>query len=215
MDKTKYCIIGIFIIVMLSTIYISQINRESNEKIEADQNFKYEKVVENTTERGNKTPINIRGKLFTGEEPIKSNSDAYWYVHVIFDSNTTEKMAEEIISKYNVPKPYSIKRDSSHPLYYISAPISDFESINNRLEEEDVQLSKKIKVTGGNFTAVVWGISDEVLPRFGLIGIPLRETMSMELVYGPGTPQTESKNIMEQFDRDEKIINTNADIFYG
>lgn len=36
--------------------------------------------------------------------------------------------------------------------------------------------------------------------------------MVMELVYGPETPQTESKNIMELLDGDDKIIGTTTDI---
>lgn len=228
MDKSKYYITGIFLIVVLSIVYIPQMNNEANEKIETNPNISYEKVAVNYTDRGNQTPIEkktrlnqtkikLLGKIHTGEEPIMTNSDAYWYVNVIFDNNTTGKMAEEIISKYNIPKPREIKRSISDPRYYLIASMSDLESIKNRLEEEEYsnpQLAKKLKIKGENFTAAVWGVHDEIPPGLRSSGIQLRETMVMELFYGPETPQTESKNIMELLDGDDKIISTTADIYF-
>lgn len=233
MDKSKYYIIGIILIVAFSIVYISQMNREVTEKIKGNISLEYKNITgsykdgdnqtsTNNTDGGNKTPIKklsikIRGKIFAGGEPITKNSDSHWYVNVVFDSNTTEKMAEEIISKYDIPKPHYIKRGFSYPKYYINTSMSDFESIKNRLEEEEysnLRLAKKIKITGENFTAAVWGVYDEILPGLRSSGIPLKETMVMDLVYGPETPQTESKNIMELLDSDEKIIGTTADIFY-
>lgn len=218
MDKTRYYIIGIFIIIALSAVYISQMNCEVKEKIETDLNPRYEKVAENYTDRGNQTPIKIRGKLITGEEPIEINSGANWSLNVVFDSNTTEKKAEEIIFKYNIPKPLLIKRSFSYPEYYISGSMSDFESIKNHLDEDkysNIQLAGKIKITGENFTAAVWGVYDDILPELRLSGIQLKETMVMQLIYGHETPQTESRNIMQQLDSDEKIINTNVGYLFG
>ncbi|MFZ3059128.1 MAG: UPF0228 family protein [Candidatus Methanoperedens sp.] len=224
MDKTRYYIIGIFIIIALSVVYISQMNREVNKKIETDINLRYETMGENYTDRGNQTSIKkisikIQAKPITGEElekPIEINSGANWSVNVVFDSNTTEKETEEIISKYDIPKPRLIERGAPYPRYYVSASKSDFEDIKNRLaEEEYVQLSKKIKITGENVTTVIWIISDQVLPGLRSSGIPLKETMVMQLIYGPETPQTESRNIMQQLDSDEKIINTNVGYLFG
>lgn len=199
----------------------------TNEKIENDTKFSYEKGTENYIERGNQTPtrnrtinqtrIKIRGKIITGEEPITTNSRANWSFNVVFDSNITEKEAEEIISGYEIPIPRSMGKGISYPEYYISASISDFESIKNRLEENEyskLQLSKKIKIIGDNFTTVVWGVNDNNLPVIISSGIQLRETMVVNLVYGPETPQTESKNLMELLDTDEKIIDTTVDFFY-
>lgn len=230
MDKSKYYIIGIFLIVVLSIVYILQMSNKANEKIETDLNISYEKVAMNYTDRSNQTPIEkkirlnqtkikLLGKIHTGEEPIMTNSDANWYVNVIFDNNTTEKMAEEIISKYYVliPEPREIKRSLSDPRYYLIASMSDLESIKNRLEEEEYsnpQLAKKPKIKGENFTAAVWGVYNEIPPGLRSSGIQFRETMVMELVYGPETPQTESKNIMELLDGDDKIIGTTTNIYF-
>lgn len=88
--------------------------------------------------------------------------------------------------------------------------------IKNRLDKEEyVQLSKKIKITDDNVAAVIWVISDRVLPGLRSSGISLKETMVMQLIYGPETPQTESRNIMQQLDSDEKIINTNVGYLFG
>ncbi|VVB91182.1 Uncharacterised protein [uncultured archaeon] len=217
MNKMKYYIIGIFIIVMLSVVYISHINREAKEKSETDLNFRYEKIIENYTDKGNQTPIKIRGRTVTGEEPIEINSSGNWFVRVVFDSQTTEKKAKERISRYNIPKPRSIKSVFSYPQYYVSVSKGDFEVIKNRLaEEESVRLSEKLKITGGNFTAGIWVMSDNnVLFRLKSSDIPFKKTMAVELLYGPETPQTESKHIMQQLDSDEKIINTNVGYLFG
>lgn len=233
MDKKGYYIIGIFIITALSLVYLSDINHKVMEKIEGDISLSPGKMTENYTDQENQTHINnidigkknpitksyikIRGKIFTGEYPITKNSDAYWNVNVIFDSNITEKEAKEIISGYEIPKPRSVERSFSYPEYYISAPKSDFESIKNRLEGDEysnIQLANKIKITGENFTAAIWGVNNEILPGLRSSGIQLRKTMVMILVYGPETPQTESKNIMEQLDRDENIIETTVGFFF-
>ncbi|MCZ7401709.1 MAG: hypothetical protein O8C61_05760 [Candidatus Methanoperedens sp.] len=219
MDKTRYYVIGIFIIVLLSVVCIYQMNREVNGKIETNLNIGYEKVAENYTDRGNQTSIKIRGILFTGmeqEEPIEINSGANWSVNVVFDSNITDKDAEQIISKYDIPKPHFIQRGAPYPRYYVIAPKGDYEDIKNRLDKEEyVQLSKKIKITDDNVAAVIWVISDRVLPGIRSSGISLKETMVMQLIYGPETPQTESRNIMQQLDSDEKIINTNVGYLFG
>jgi len=228
MNKTRYYV-GIFIIVVLSIVYVSQMNREINKKIESDTNLSYETGTESYTDRGNQTPIKNRtifnqthikllGKIFTGEEAITENSDSHWYVSVVFESNTTEKTAEETIAKYPIPKPRSINRAFSYPEYYISASRSDFESIKNRLEKDEyknIQMGKKIKITGENFTTTVWGINDDILPEIISSGIQLRKTMVMELFYGPETPQIESKNIMELLDSDQRIISSIAGYYYG
>ncbi len=215
MDKIRYYIIGIFIIVVLSVIYVSHMNRDVKEKIETNLSYKCKKVIENYNYT---TPIKIRGKPITGiegEVPIMINSGSNWFVSVVFDSNTTEKEAEEIISKYDIPKPLFIKR-GGYPQYYVSSSKSDFEDIKNCLaEEEYIQLSKKIKITGENVTAVIWGRTDKVLSGLRSSGILLKETMTMELIYGHETPQTESRKIMQQLDSDEKIINTNVGYLFG
>lgn len=227
MNKTRYYV-GIFIIVVLSIVYVSQMNREINKKIESDTNLSYETGTESYTDRGNQTPIKnktifnqthkLLGKLFTGEEPLTINSDSHWYVSVVFESNTTEETAKEIIAKYPIPKPRSINRADSYPEYYISASRSDFTNIKNRLEKDEytnIQMGTKIKITGENFTTTVWGINDNNLPEIISSGIQLRKTMVMELFYGPETPQTESKNIMELLDSDQRIISSIAGGYYG
>lgn len=223
MDKTGYYIIGIFIIVALSVVYVSHMNREVKEEIEIDSILR-ETATENYTDGGNQTPIkkipiNIRGKPWSGKEqeyPIEINSHSNWSFNVVFDSNITEKEAEEIISKYDIPKPRFIERGAPYPRYYVSASKSNFEDIKTRLaEEEDVQLSNKIKIIGENVTAALWIISDQVLPYLKSSGIPLKETMVMQLIYGPETPQTESRDIMRKLDSDEKIINTNVGYLFG
>ena len=213
MNKTIYYIIGIFIIVTLSVVYISHMNRDVKEEIETNLSYRCEKMTENFTDEGK-----IRAKPITGiegEVPIEINSGANWFISVVFNSNTTEKEAEEIISKYDIPKPLFIKR-GGYPQYYVSASKIDFEDIKNCLaEEEYVQLSNKIKITGENVTAVIWGRSDWVIPGLRSSGILLNETMTMDLIYGHETPQTESRKIMQQLDSDEKIINTNVGYLFG
>ena len=212
MNKTIYYIIGIVIIVTLSVAYISHINRDVKEKIETNLSYRCKKVIENYT-----TSIKIRAKPITGiegEVPIAINSKSNWFVSVVFDSNTTEKEAEEIISKYDIPKPLFIQR-GGYPHYYVSASKSDFEVIKNCLaEEEYIQLSRKIKITSENITAVIWGENDWVPSVLRPTGILLKETMTIELIYGHETPQTDSRKIMQQLDSDEKIINTNVGYLY-
>jgi hypothetical protein len=213
MNKRIYYITGIFIIVILSVVYIAHMNRDVKEEIETNLSCICEKMIENFTGEGK-----IRAKPITGiegEVPITINSGSNWFVGVVFDSNTTEKEAEEIISKYDIPKPLSIKR-GGYPQYYVSASRSDFEVLKNCLvKEEYVQLSNKIKITGENVTAVIWGRSDWILPGLRSSGILLKETMTMDLIYGHETPQTESGKIMQQLDSDGKIINTNVGYLFG
>lgn len=191
---------------------------------DSDTNLSYEMATENYTDGGNQTPIKkipikIRGKPWSGkeqEDPIEINSLANWSFNIVFDSNITEKDAEEIISKYGIPKPRIIERGPPYPRYYISASKSNFEDIKTQLaEEEYVQLSNKIKRTGENVTAVIWVISDQVLPGLRSSDVQLKETMVMQLIYGPETPQTESRNMMRLLDSDEKIINTNVGYLFG
>ncbi len=217
MNKVIYYILGIFIIVMLSVIYISHISRDVNEKIETNLSYRCKIGIENYTDRANQFPVKIRGKPIIGiegEMPVVINSAGNWYVSVVFESNTTEKEAKEIISKYDIPKPLFINR-GGYPDYYVSVSKSDFEEIKKCLaEEEYIKLSNKVKITDENITAVIWGRSDWVLPGFTSSGILLKETMTMELIYGNETPKTESIKIMHQLDGDEKIINTNIGYLY-
>lgn len=216
--------------LMLSIVYIYQMNYKATEEIGNNISIEYRNITEsyevgdnyiliNNTDGEEKTPIKLRGKIFTGEYPITKNSDDYWYVSAVFDSNTTEELAEEIIYKYDISKPLYIRRAAfSYPEYYMIVSMRDFESIKNQLEEDNysnIQLAKKIKITGENITAAVWGVNEDILPRLKSSGVQLKETMVIDLVYGPETPQIESKNIMEQLDRNEKVIDTTVDFFYG
>jgi|GEM_PF-4760315 len=196
-------------------------NNEANKKIETDLNSSFENVAVNYADKENRTPvtskinIKILGNISFGEEPIMENSNSYWHVCVIFDSNITEKMAEELIIKYNIPKPRSMNRTFLIPEYYISVSKSEFESVKKTLNEEEfstLRMAKRIKITNNNVTSAVWGTYDEMLPILGSRGIQLRKTMVMALEYGPETPQTESKNIMDMLFKDEKVIDTTAEV---